>query len=260
MSTDKRMPVIFTGHGSPMNAIGNSRAREGWRSAGLAVGKPKVILAVSAHWATRGLLVRRSETNPQINDMYGFPEELYRVRYAPAGSPEYADRALALLGGRALAGNDWGIDHGVWSVLSNMYPDADVPVVMVSTDISAGPSAQFETGRRLSALRDEGALILASGNVVHNLGRVRWDMEGGFDWADRFDGAVRDAITAGDFRTPVEYGALPDAKQAIPTAEHYYPLLTALGAASETDRVTVWNEYRELGSMSMTSYLFQTAE
>jgi len=254
------MPVVFTGHGSPMNAIGGSRARDGWRKTGLAIGRPKVIVAVSAHWATDGLFVRRSDKNPQINDMYGFPEELYRVHYEPAGSVGYADRALELLGGRASVRNDWGIDHGVWAVLSNMYPDADVPVVMVSTDLSAGAAGQFETGRRLSALRDEGALILASGNVVHNLGRVDWSMDGGYGWADRFDAAIRDAVAAGDFRTPVDYAALPDADKAVPTAEHYYPLLTALGAASDQDRVTVWNEYRELGSMSMTSYLFEAAE
>jgi len=256
MEIKERMPVVFTGHGSPMNAIGNNRARDGWRETGLLLGKPKVIIAVSAHWATNGLCVRRSGTNPQINDMYGFPEELYRVRYAPSGSPEYADRVLELLGGGARADNDWGIDHGVWSVLSNMYPEADVPVVMVSTDVSADAPAQFETGRRLSAMRDEGALILASGNVVHNLRLVNWEMDGGYAWADGFDAAIRDAILSGGFEVPVAYEKLPDAKKAVPTAEHYYPLLVALGAADPGDSVAVWNEYRELGSMSMTSYLF----
>lgn len=257
MNTEKRLPVVFTGHGSPMNAIGENRARDGWRALGRTLGRPKVIVAVSAHWTTRGLCVRRSGENPQIFDMYGFPEELYRVKYAPAGSVETADRVLAALGGAARANNDWGIDHGVWSVLSNMYPDADVPVVMVSTDLTADAAAQFETGRRLAALRDEGALILASGNVVHNLRLVDWESAGGFDWADSFDAAVRNAILAGDFQTPVAFEKLPDAALAVPTAEHYFPLLTALGAAEPTDRVTVFNEYRELGSMSMTSYLFE---
>jgi len=258
MNTSERMPVVFTGHGSPMNAIGNNRARDGWKRVGLALGKPKIIIAVSAHWATRGLCVRRSDKNPQINDMYGFPEELYRVHYEPAGSEKYADRVLELLGKRAAVRNDWGIDHGIWTVLSNMYPDADVPVVMVSTDMSANAEAQFDVGRKLAPLRDEGAMILASGNVVHNLGMVNWDMDGGYDWADRFDAEIRSAVAAGDLRTPVSYDALSGARLAVPTAEHYYPLLAALGAASADDRLTVWNEYRELGSMSMTSYLFES--
>ena len=263
MNKEKCMPVIFTGHGSPMNAIGNNRARNGWKSTGLMLGKPSVIIAVSAHWTTNGLSVRRSDINPQINDMYGFPEELYRVHYEPAGSVEYADKIIGLLGEQITVRNGWGIDHGIWSVLSNMYPDADVPVVMISTDMSADAAAHFEIGKQLSPLRNEGALIVASGNVVHNLGMVGWDMQGGYDWADRFDAAIRDAITSGSFEIPVNYkslsdaeGSLSDAEKAVPTAEHYYPLLVALGAASKNDNVTVWNEYRELGSMSMTSYLF----
>ena len=260
MNTDKRMPVLFTGHGSPMNAIGNNRARDGWRKTGTVLGKPKVIIAVSSHWATNGRCIRRSDVNPQINDMYNFPQELYQIHYEPAGSVEYADRVLELLDGTASVSNEWGIDHGVWSVLSNMYPDYDVPVVMVSTDMSAGSAAQFETGRKLSALRDEGALILASGNIVHNLRMVSWDMTDGYEWASRFDRTIRDAVVSGDFQTAVQYQTLPDAKKAIPTNEHYYPFLTALGAASGTDKVTVWNEYCELGSMSMTSYLFESAD
>jgi len=260
MNTKKKMPVIFTGHGSPMNAIENSRAREGWKKTGLALGKPEIIVAVSAHWATNGLYVRRSNTNKQIFDMYGFPQELYDVYYEPKGSSEYADRILKLLGNSASANDEWGIDHGVWTVLANMYPKADIPVVMISTDISADAKTQFETGRKLSKLRDEGALILASGNVVHNLRMVSWDKNDGYAWADSFDEAIRDAVLKGDFQTPVEYKKLEYADKAVPTAEHYYPLLTALGAASENDKVTVWNEYRELGSMSMTSFLFEKSE
>jgi len=259
MESAKRMPVIFTGHGSPMNAIGENRARSGWREIGERLGKPKAIVAVSAHWTTRGLFVRTAADNPQINDMYGFPRELYEVMYAPAGSPGLAERALELLGGTAASKNDWGIDHGVWSVLSNMYPDADVPVVMVSTDAAAAPEEVFETGRRLKALRGEGALIVASGNVVHSLRLVDWSMDDGYGWADRFDGTIKEAVFSGDFKTPVEYKKLFDWQKAVPTVEHYYPLLAALGAADESDKVTVFNDYRELGSMSMTSYLF-TAE
>ena len=257
MQNKKIMPVVFTGHGSPMNAIGSNRARDGWKKMGLYLGKPQVIIALSAHWTTKGLMVRRSDTNPQINDMYGFPKELYQVHYEPKGSKAYADQALSLLGPGATVNNDWGIDHGVWTVLANMYPAADIPVVMISTNMATGAEEQFAVGRKLAPLRKEGALIVASGNVVHNLALVNWDMTGGYTWATNFDTAIRDAIMAGDFKTPVNFTALPEARTAVPTTEHYYPLLAALGAANIEDKVTVWNEYQELGSMSMTSYLFE---
>src|SRR5574344_388643 len=194
MNTEKIMPVVFTGHGSPMNAIGDNRAKAGWKKLGLYLGKPQVIIAISAHWATKGLKVRRSDTNTQINDMYGFPKELYQVHYEPQGSKEYADQALNLLGSGAQVNNDWGIDHGVWSVLSNMYPQADVPVVMVSVNRNLTPLEQFEIGKRLEPLRGDGALIIGSGNIVHNLGMVDWRMDDGYDWAYKFDSDIKSTI------------------------------------------------------------------
>lgn len=255
---EKTMPVLFTGHGSPMNAIGNNKARTGWQEMGKRLGKPKVIIAVSSHWSTKGVCVRRSETNPQIFDMYGFPKELYQIHYEPAGSIEMADAVLQALPNAAI-NNEWGIDHGIWSVLSNMYPEADVPVVMVSTNAAADADEQFAAGRKLAQLRSQGALILASGNIVHNLGMVDWDNEGGYPWADAFDNTIKQAVTMHDFDTPVHYTTIPDAAKAVPTTEHYNPFLTALGAVSQSDTVSVWNDYRELGSMSMTSYLFDKA-
>lgn len=257
MDESKIMPVIFVGHGSPMNAIGKNRARDCWKKMGEKLGKPKVIIAVSAHWATQGLCVRTAADNPQVYDMYGFPKELYDVRYAPVGCPEYARRVIELLDGMAEENNNWGLDHGVWSVLSNMYPDADVPVVCVSTDTASDPAAQFEIGKRLRALREEGAMVLASGNIVHNLGMVRWNMDTGYSWADAFDRTIRDAIRSKNFAVPVAYEKIEEWRKAVPTNEHYYPLLVALGVADKDDAITVWNEYRELGSMSMTSYLFE---
>jgi len=240
MDVTGKMPVLFTGHGSPMNAIGDNRARSGWKKMGEYIGKPNVIIAISAHWTTRGLYVRTAADNPQINDMYGFPPELYEVHYEPMGSPEFASAVMMCLAGRAKGNNSWGIDHGVWSVLSNMYPDADVPVVMVSTDATADAQTQYEIGKSLRAMRSMGALIVASGNVVHNLRMVNWDMDKGYDWADSFDGAVKDAILNGDFKTPVEYENIEFFEKAIPTVEHYYPLLNALGAAEPGSKVTVW--------------------
>lgn len=251
------IPVLFTGHGSPMNAIEtSSRARNGWRTLGKELKRPSVIIAVSAHWAARSTLVRTAADNPQIYDMYGFPEELYQVKYAPAGSPEYAKKVLNLLG-NAEADNSWGIDHGVWSVLCNLFPEADIPVVMVSTDVTASPEELYETGRKLKPLREEGALILASGNVVHNLSMVGWDMDGGYAWADQFDEEIRNLILSRDYEGLLKYQNLHGSRKAVPTVEHFDPLLVAAGAGEGASSVKAWNEYRELGSMSMTSYLWE---
>ncbi len=254
------MPVIFVGHGSPMNAIGENRARKVWKEIGIKLGKPSVIIAMSAHWATRGVFVRRSVDNPQVYDMYGFPKELYEVKYEPESSLEYADKVLQYLDGQAEVNNDWGLNHGIWSVLCNMYPDADVPVVMVSTDVTAEPETLYNIGKSLSPLREEGAMILTSGNVVHNLRMVNWQMDNGYEWADSFDRTIRDAIVDGTFDIPIHYKDISDSLKAIPTVEHYYPILTALGAAHKEDDVVVWNDYRELGSMSMTSYTFKSGK
>lgn len=252
------MPVLFTGHGSPMNAIEtNSRARTGWRTLSKELKRPSVIIAVSAHWAARSTLVRTAADNPQIYDMYGFPEELYQVKYAPAGSIEYAEKVLNLLGDIAEADNSWGIDHGVWSVLFNLFPEADIPVVMVSINVAASPEELYETGRKLKPLRQEGALILASGNVVHNLSMVSWDMKNGYGWANQFDEAIRDRILSKDSEGLLNYQNIHGWKRAVPTAEHFDPLLVAAGAGEEASSVKAWNEYRELGSMSMTSYLWE---
>ncbi len=251
-----KAPVLFVGHGSPMNAIGENRSRPAWKKMGEELGKPKVIIAISAHWMTNGFVaVRKAEDNPQVNDMYGFPQRLYDVKYAPKSDVKMAEKVLAAIPG-AQVDNTWGIDHGVWSVLCNMYPEADVPVVMVSVDMEASPEKQFEVGRSLRALREEDAMIVCSGNVVHNLEMVNWRMKDGMPWADEFDIAVRDLILKGDFEAVVSFDKLKDYQLSIPTTEHYFPLLTALGATYDDERI-VWNEYRELGSMSMTSYLFK---
>ena len=255
MENHTKAPVLFVGHGSPMNAIGENRARNGWKKLAETLRKPRLIVAVSSHWQTKGIRVRTAPDNPQINDMFGFPRELYQVHYSPNGSEQDAVKVMHLLD--AKADNRWGIDHGIWTVLCNLFPEADVPVVMVSVDADAPAAAQAEAGRRLSQLREEGAMILCSGNVVHNLGMVRWDMTEGYDWADSFDGRIRESVLAGDHAAVLRYPELPESRLAVPTAEHFVPLLTALGAAGAGDRVAVFNDYRELGSMSMTSYLFE---
>lgn len=258
MSNDERMPAIFVGHGSPMNAIGDNRARRDWIRIGKELPRPKAIVGVSAHWTSSGTtLVRRSEVNRQVYDMYGFPDELYQIRYAPPGDIAVADRVLSLLGSDSRADNAWGLDHGLWSVMCNMFPDADIPVVPVSVDTSASPQKLFDMGRRLSALRDEGVLVLGSGNVVHNLRMVNWSNRDGEIWADSFDGSIKRAVLDRDFGTVLGYESLNSSAKAVPTVEHFDPLPVILGASREDDRIEVFADYRELGSMSMTSYLFR---
>lgn len=257
--TQNKMPVIFAGHGSPMNAIDENPARSKWRELGQELEKPDIIIALSAHWMSRGkTYVRKSSTNPQINDMYGFPRQLYEIRYEPAGSPAFADNVLNRLGDCAEVNNDWGIDHGVWSVLSNLFPDADIPVVMVSTDLDMSPEGFYEMGCKLAPLRKEGALLFASGNVVHNLRLVDSQNPAGYPWAENFDETIKRAVLSGDFETVLHYGTIEGSRNAVPTPEHFSPLLAALGASDPGDRVTVWNDYRELGSLSMTSYTFHS--
>ena len=257
MMNKDMMPVIFFGHGSPLNAIDeNSKARATWAEMSRILEKPRCIVAISAHWYTQGLYVRTADNNPKIDDMYGFPEALYRLRYAAPACPEEAAKVLRLLEPAGRAGNDWGLDHGVWSVLANVYPQADVPVVMVSVDGSADSSAQFEVGRRLAPLRREGVLIMGSGNVVHNLMMTDWDMTGGYTWAETFNDQIKQAVLQHDYTAVINYKKLDQQHLAVPTPDHFNPLLTVLGALDGNENVTVFNDYCELGSMAMTSYLF----
>jgi len=252
----KKMPVLFVGHGSPMNAIGTNPARVGWSEMGKELGKPQVIIAVSSHWMTKGCKVRCAADNPQVNDMYGFPQELYNVHYEPKGSEDFARKVLDCIGKDADIDNTWGIDHGIWSVLCNMYPQADVPVVMVSVDPDVSTQIQYGIGQRLKSLREYGAMIICSGNVVHNLRRVNWQMDDGYDWAKQFDKEIKELIFSRNFDGVINYKKLNNYDKSVPTTEHFLPLLTALGASDEEDTITIFNEYCELGSMSMTSYVF----
>lgn len=257
MTMLRRMPVVFAGHGSPMNAIEENDWTRGMERIGKTLPKPKAILAVSAHWTTGGSRVGGQEQPKQIYDMGGFPSELYAFEYRPKGSPELAARVLELLGDLGIRDDSWGIDHGTWSVLCRMVPEADVPVVQLSVDVSRDGVHAFEVGRLLAPLREEGILILGSGNVVHNLWEIAWDMEGrGFPWADEFDLLIRDRILEGDYRAVAEVRRDPGspAARSVPTPEHFLPLLTILGAAGKGEPVEVFNEGRTYGSLSMTGY------
>lgn len=256
----KQMPVLFVGHGSPMNAIEDNVYSQGWRAMGERIlsvyGRPKAIVAFSAHWMTKTLCVRAEADNRQIYDMTGFPEALYQVQYAPAGMPELADTIKSMLGDEVRVDASWGIDHGVWSVLKHMFPFADVPVVMMSTPLSEKPEKLFQVGQRLNALRCEGVLLLGSGNIVHNLLLADYHMPtSGFPWAEAFDQAVKEAVLAKDDERLCHYQKFSEQHLAFQTPEHFLPLLPILGAGF-TDDVEVWNEGCVLGALSMTSYLF----
>jgi len=254
----KRTPVLFIGHGSPMNAVENNPFSNQWVTLGKELERPNAILSISAHWFTSGTRIADAQTNRMIYDMYGFPDELYRVNYPAPGAPEVARRAKGLISRKVEIDNTWGLDHGTWSVLRRLFPQADIPVFQLSVDSDATPREHFQIGQDLAALRDEGVLILGSGNVVHNLGRVNWGMEGGYDWAQDFDGYIKRNVLNRDFDAVVDYQkAGPSARQAFPIMDHFAPLLYVLGATDSADKATVFNDACMMGSLSMTSYLFE---
>lgn len=253
----QRMPALFVGHGSPMNAIEDNGYTRTWAEIARSIPRPEAILSVSAHWFTQGSRITDADTPKMVYDMYGFPQELYEVTYGAKGSPRFAHEAIDLISSEVKVDNSWGCDHGTWSVLTKMYPAADIPVFQLSVDGDASPEAQFRIGQNISALRDKGVLIFGSGNVVHNLSRLEWDMQGGLPWSLEFDAYIKQKINGRQFQDVIEYrNAGASAKMAFPTPEHFYPLLYVLGAAREDDRLSVFNDSCTMGSLSMTCYLF----
>lgn len=254
-----RMPVLFVGHGSPMNAIEDNEYTRTWREIVGRIPRPKVILSISAHWYTPGTRIMNQENPRTIYDMYGFPRELYKVLYNAPGSPDMAQRAKELISKESQFDSSWGLDHGTWSVLVHMYPDRDIPVFQISIDADAPAEGHYSTGKELSALRDEGVLILASGNIVHNLRLVDWHkVSKGFDWAYEFDDYIYKNIMSKTHDNIINFNRAGDcASLAVPTPDHFYPLLYALGASGEGDKVGVFNKSCELGSLTMTGYLWE---
>lgn len=251
------MPVLFVGHGSPMNAIEDNMFTENWRRVAQEMPRPEAILAVSAHWYTTGTRIMDEAQPKMVYDMYGFPKELYEVKYPAQGAPELAQLTKDLIHEQVKTDNSWGYDHGTWSVLCQMYPKADIPVFQLSVDRTATAETHFKIGQELSSLREKGVLIFASGNIVHNLSRVAWDMKGGYPWADDFDRYIKDKIIHRQFEEVVKYKAAGQSvDSAFITPDHFYPLLYILGASSPDDKVSVFNDSCIMGSLSMTSYLF----
>jgi 4,5-DOPA dioxygenase extradiol len=249
------MPAIFIGHGTPLNAVRNNRWTAFWSRLGGELPRPQSILAVSGHWCTAGTCVTAMAEPPTIHDFYGFPPELYAIEYPAPGNPRLAERVRALLAPTAVAlDQSWGLDHGTWVVLSKLFPDADVPVVQLSIDMSKGPRFHYDLGRRLKPLREEGVLILGTGNVVHNLAaRLQNAPHAAHDWAARFNAAIRDAILARAPDKLIHYESFGrDARLSVPTPDHYYPLLYVAGAGGD-DETAIEIDGIERGSMSMLS-------
>jgi 4,5-DOPA dioxygenase extradiol len=251
------MPTIFIGHGSPMNAIKENDYSAAWREAAAVIPRPKAILCISAHWETEGTFVTAMEQPKTIHDYYGFPDELYQVQYSAPGSPELAERVRSLVTSCAVRlddGYSWGLDHGAWSVLRRMYPQADIPVVQLSLDRSQHPSFHYDLGRELQALRGEGVLIVGSGNIVHNLRLLQWHAVEPYSWAMEFDTLAAELILSGQHDRLVAYPALGEAARlSIPTNEHYLPLLYILALQQPGEPVTFFAEGLPLGSISMRS-------
>jgi 4,5-DOPA dioxygenase extradiol len=250
------MPVLFLGHGSPMNAIEDNAYRRSWEALGKRLRRPKSILCVSAHWETRGVYVTGSEHPETIHDFNGFPRALFEVRYPAPGSPELARRVADLLDPvRVHIDPNRGLDHGAWSVLRPMSPDADIPVVQLSLSVLQPGAWHYDLARALAPLRDEGVLVVASGNIVHNLRLFKYKDTAPLDWALRFDEDVAEHIATGHHDGLLGYETLgSDALLAIPTPEHYLPLLYVLALQREGDPVEFFNDVVQ-SAASMRSVL-----
>jgi len=249
------LPAIFFGHGNPMNAVQQNSYTAGWCRIGQETPRPKAVLSISAHWFVPGSAVTIATAPETIHDFGGFPDELYRVQYPAPGDPVLARRIEGLLAPLPVELDEsWGLDHGTWSVLRHVYPDAGVPVVQLSIDATQPASFHFEIGARLASLREEGILIVGSGNLVHNLRAYAWSrpMPEPYDWAVRFETTARELLLAGDYKPLLEYESLgPDARLSIPTPDHYLPLLYVIGTRQRGEVITFPVEGIDGGSISM---------
>lgn len=263
-SRNKPFPVLFLGHGSPMNAIEDNEFTRNFSKMGIRIERPKAILCISAHWETEGTHLTAMEHPPTIHDFGGFPRELYKIQYPAPGSPDLAREAKTLIkGGEAVLTEQWGLDHGAWSVIRHLYPEADIPVIQMSLDHTKGPRYHFELGKELKALRNRGVLIIGSGNLIHNLGRVAWDRLDkpgfAFEWAEEARSKMNRWILEGNHEALMSYDKQGSSfRLAIPTPEHYLPLLYVLGLKGINEEIELFNDKAVGGSISMTSlYIHQ---
>jgi 4,5-DOPA dioxygenase extradiol len=253
-----KMPVLFLGHGSPMNALQETEFSKGWRTIGQSLPKPNAIICISAHWETKGTYVTAMEKPKTIHDFGGFPQELFDVQYPAPGSPQTAiETKNSITKTEVYMDQQWGLDHGCWSVVKHLYPKADIPVIQLSLDYTKGPQYHYELAKELSVPRKKGILIIGSGNMVHNLGIIDWQhQDTGFDWAIEANYAMKNFISNGDFAPLINYSEQGKAFQlSIPTPEHYLPLLYILGLKEEKEDLSFFNDKTVMGSISMTSVM-----
>ncbi len=254
--SDEQMPALFIGHGSPMNAIEDNEFSKAWFELGKQLPKPKAILCISAHWLTKGTKVTAMEQPRTIHDFGGFPPELFAQQYPAKGASQFAKETQQLVSSTAVQSDfEWGLDHGTWSVLLPMYPKADIPVYQLSIDYTQPPQYHYNLAKELKMLRQKGVLIIGSGNIVHNLGML--DFSGKtFDWAIEFDEKIKQLITAKNHAPIINYNSLGKAAQyAVPTNDHYLPLLYTLALQEPKEEVTYFNEKTQMGAVSMRSLI-----
>jgi len=260
-----RMPAVFFGHGSPMIALETNQTSRAWEAMAAAMPRPRAILAISAHWETTGTAVTAMQRPKTIHDFgASFPKALFDLQYPAPGEPALAARVADLLAPTPVQQDldQWGLDHGAWSVLVKAYPDAAIPVVQLSLDVTLTPAERIGIGRKLAPLRDEGVLIMGTGNIVHNLSAMNWGERdcAPFDWSARFLGEIREAILKDEPERAANFAALgEDARRAAPTPEHFWPLLYVLGARLPGDSAQLVNDRIEHGSLGMTGVVFEDA-
>ena len=258
-STTNKMPVLFLGHGSPMNAIEENEFVTGFRNVGKEIEKPNAILCISAHWETKGTYVTAMQNPKTIHDFGGFPKKLFDVQYPAPGSPELANETKKIVTKTTINLDDkWGLDHGAWSVIKHMYPDADIPVIQMSLDYSKPPQYHYELAKELALLRTKGVLIVSSGNMVHNLRKVDWkklnEVDYAYDWTTEASEKMKTFIKKNNHQPLINYQSQGAAfKLAIPTPEHYLPLLYTLALKEDKDAIEIFNDKAIAGAITMTS-------
>lgn len=260
-SNTEKMPVLFLGHGSPMNAIEENQFVQGFRDVSKKIPKPNAILCVSAHWFTEGTFVTAMQMPKTIHDFYGFPKELFNVQYPAPGNPQLAKETVELLAPIAVEeDHSWGLDHGAWSVIRHMYPNADIPVIQLSIDHTKPPQYHFDLAQRLDKFREKGILIIGSGNIVHNLRMIDWrninTIGAGWDWAKEAREKTNNWILDGNFQNLIDYQKQGTSLQyAVPSPDHYLPLIYTLGLKEKSEQISLFNDELIGGSLSMTSVL-----
>lgn len=261
-SQEQTMPALFIGHGSPMNGIQDNAFSQSWRNIGQQIPVPKAVLVISAHWLTRGTHITAMDTPRTIHDFGGFPQALFDVQYPAPGSPELARETQKLITSTAVGlDHEWGLDHGTWTIVRHMYPAANIPVLQLSIDYHKPAAYHYNLAKELAQLRRKGVLIIGSGNMIHNLGMIAWDKMNepnyGYDWAIEIHSLFKDKISAGDHQALINYESLGTAaKLAIPTPDHYFPLIYLLALQGDNEKPQFFNDQLVGGSLNMTSVKF----